>query len=174
MFNIGLVIINVSISTCLSSHYNQPLCAQVGSLDHGISKGNVRGSFPLPHFWQFVSCYNSAKEHRGFPSQVPSWFWLLFISSPCLNSRSKIEEVSVLNPRSACNEPWFQLQEQLLLYKSGEFTYSSGGHRTNLRTRPPLFVSLFFYIYFLKHFDIWVATECGLLTRLNKEKNPIK
>lgn len=140
-----------------------------------FQKGMLGGHWALPHSWQFLSCYNSAKEHRGFPSQVPSWFWLLFISSPCLNSCSKIEEVLVLNPRSACNEPWFQLQEQLLLYKPSEFTYSSGGHRTNLRTRLPLFVSLFFFKYifwniltfeWLQNVDYWLDST--------GKKDPIK
>lgn len=120
------------------------------------------GHFTLPHSWQSASCYNSAKEHRGLPSQVPSWFWLLFISRPCLNSRSKIEEVLVLNPRSACNEPWFQLQGQLLFHKQGGFTYSSREHRTNLKNKTAfirffIFFNIFFETFWhLSGWRMWI------------------
>lgn len=145
MFKIGLVIINVSISICLRSHYNQPLSAQ--SWQPGptaFQKGMFEGHFTLPHSWQFESCYNSAKEHRGFPSQVPSWFWLLFISSPCLNSRSKIEEVLLLHRGQLVMNHGFNCMNSCFFYKQGGFTYSSGQHRNNLKNKD---ASIHFFIF---------------------------
>lgn len=68
MFKIGLVIISVSISICLRSHYNQPLSAQswqpgptafqrecLRVISHCLTPGNSRAAIILP------------KNIEGFP-----------------------------------------------------------------------------------------------------------